>query len=99
MANDKTQVWKFTKTQSLLITEQAKAHAREVQPLLDYQANDQQALLIAFKDELGIPEDLPLTVDLGNLQFILRTDESPPNAPPEPVEVDEEPDAVRPEDE
>ncbi len=86
MANDKQQVWKFTKTQQLLIVEQAKAHAREQQPLIAYQAADQQSLLVAFKEELGIPEDLPLTVDLENLQFVLR-----PPTPEEPVQLDVDP--------
>ena len=78
MANDKTQVWKFTTSQSLLIKEQARIHADEAQPLINYQAVAQNELLIQFKEELGIHKDTPLTVDLSNLQFILRVDEPIP---------------------
>ncbi len=88
MANDKTQVWKFTNSQTLLIEEQARQHAGEQQPLINYQARAQNDLLVQFKEELGIHEDTPLTVDLDNLQFILRVEEPIP-APDEPVEVHE----------
>jgi hypothetical protein len=89
MANDKTQVWKFTDSQALLITEQARQHAAELVPFKNYQSRAQNDLLVQFRDELGIHEDTPLTVDLNNLQFLLRDQPTP--APDEPVEVDGDP--------
>ena len=88
MANDdKTQVWKFTKTQELLIVEQAVSHAKELEPFRNYQSRAQNDLLVQFKEELGIHEDTPLTVDLDNLQFVLRVAEPIPT-PAGPVEVE-----------
>jgi hypothetical protein len=69
-----TQVWKFTKSQTLLLTEQARIHARELAPLQGYQSRSQNDLLNSFLVELGIPEGTPLTVDLNQLQFTLKTD-------------------------
>lgn len=87
MAKEKAiQIWKFTKTQSLLITEQAVAHVKELEPFRLYQQRAQNDLLVQFKEEHGIHKDTPLTVDLDNLQFILR-DEIP--APTEPVLVED----------
>ena len=89
MANDKTQVWKFTKSQILLLTEQARQHAKELEPFQLYQSRAQNDILEQFREELGVPKDLPLTVDLGNLQFVQREDIP---APTGPVEIlDDEP--------
>ncbi len=83
MAKDKAlQIWKFTSSQTQLLTEQARQHAQELVPFQTYQARAQNDLLVSFKEELGIPVGLPLTVDLNTLQFIERIE-----APTGPVEV------------
>ncbi len=81
MANDKKQVWKFTKTQTLLLTEQARQHAAELEPFQLYQSRAQNDILLQFQEELGIPEGFPLTVDLANLQFVEREDIPAPQGP------------------
>ncbi len=72
MAKDKVQVWKFTNSQILLLQEQARVHANELQPFRNYQQRVQNEVLNSFRSELGIDENVPLTVDLDNLQFTLR---------------------------
>ncbi len=96
MAKDgKVQVWKFTQSQTLLLQEQARIHANELQPFRNYQQRVQNDLLNSFRDELGIPEGIPLNVDLDNLQFTLR-EEVVPEVPEIPADeaftpVEEEP--------
>lgn len=86
LAKDKAQqVWKFTTSQILLLTEQARHHAAELAPFQQYQAKAQNELLHSFRPELNIPEGLPLTVDLNSLQFLERIEEIP--APTGPVAV------------
>jgi len=79
MAKERAQqVWKFTKSQQLLLKEQARQHQLELRPLKLYQARSQNDLLFSFKEELGIPEDFPVTVDLNNMQLISAVEDNLP---------------------
>ncbi len=78
----KQQVWQFTESQQLLLREQARQHTAEQAPLISYQENSRNQLLVTFTRELGVPEGAPITVDLDNMQFILREE-----VPAAPVEV------------
>ena len=97
MAKEKAQqVWKFTKSHQLLLREQARQHQIERQPLEGYQTRSRQDLLLSFKEELGIPDDFPVTVDLDNMQLVSAVEETlPPDDEFVPVEdlVDDAPDA------
>ena len=70
-----TQVWKFTKSQTLLLTEQARIHATELAPIQRYQSRTQNDLLNSFREELNIPEGVVLDVDLERLEFKVHTPE------------------------
>ncbi len=80
-----------------MIQEQARIHANEHSPRERYQSIAQNELLMQFKEELGIPEGVLLSVDLNTLQFTERepTDQeqqlSAPMAVPETDTPDEEP--------
>ena len=89
MAKEKAQqVWKFTKSHQLLLREQARQHQIERQPLEGYQTRSRQDLLLSFKEELGIPEDFPVTVDLDNMQLVSAVPDAdlPPDDEFVPVE-------------
>ena len=98
MAKEKaTQIWKFTPSQTLLVQEQARIHANEHGPLQAYQARAQNDLLMQFKEELGIPEGVLLSVDLDTLQFTERqpTDQEATLSAPQLVEVPTVPDIYK----
>ena len=96
MAKQKSvQIWKFTPSQTLLIEEQARIHEREVAPLVNYQARAQNDLLMQFKEELGIPEGVLLSVDLDTKQFTERQPTAQEAGPP-PVPVDDSPSEEEP---
>ncbi len=80
------QVWKFSKSQIALLVDQAKVHMKEFEPFRMYQADAQSELLNSFRDELKIPQGMPLNVDLETLQFTERRDNVVPIRPvvPEP---------------
>ena len=69
---NKQQIWQFTESQQLLIREQARQHQAELKPFQQYQEQSRNQLLVTFTKELGVPEGLPITVDLDNMQFIER---------------------------
>lgn len=74
----KQQVWQFTESQQLLLREQARQHANEIAPITAYQEGSRNALLVTFTKELNVPEGAPITVDLNNMQFILREEPTAP---------------------
>ena len=74
----KVRTWKFSSSQELLINEQARQHQAELQPLLTYQARAQNDILVNFRQELGIPENILLTVELDNTRFVERVPEEVP---------------------
>lgn len=78
------QIWKFTPSQVTLLVDQAKGHMKEFEPFRVYQAEAQSELLNSFRDELKIPQGMPLDVDLETLQFTERKDNVVPIAPVEP---------------
>ncbi len=87
MSDEKAlQVWNFTESQQLLLREQARQHAAELVPFTQYQENSRNGLLLTFTKELNVPQGLPITVDLDNMQFIERL-EAP--AVPATVPVEE----------
>ena len=89
MANDRpVQIWKFTTSQILLLQEQARLHAQEHEPLNAYQSRAQNDLLVGFKAEFKIPDDVLLSVDLDTMQFTERR--LAENVVPFPVEVPNE---------
>ncbi len=91
MAKEKAQqVWKFTKSQQLLLQEQARQHQIERQPLTAYQERSRNDLYFAFKEELGIPEDFPVTIDLANMQLVSAVEDVPANED-EPETPEDEP--------
>lgn len=77
------QVWPFTQSQILLLQEQARQHANELTPFQTYQSRARNDLLNSFREELGIPEGVPLNVDLNTLQFTERGDDVVPMTTPE----------------
>ncbi len=89
MAKEKNtqQIWKFTESQQLLLREQARQHQQEQAPLVAYQEHSRNQLIVNFSKELNLPEGLPVTVDLDNMQFIERpTEQLPPDEAFTPVE-------------
>ena len=68
----KKKVWNFSRSQTQLLQEQALIHERELQPLRAYQARSRNDLLKSFLEELGIPEESLLTVELDKLRFVER---------------------------
>jgi len=72
MAKDKVQIWKLTPSQQLLLQDQARIHHNEHEPLYAYQSRAQNDLINTFREELGIPEDVPLSMDLKTMQFTER---------------------------
>lgn len=74
MAKEKNtqQIWKFTESQQLLLREQARQHQQEQAPLVAYQEHSRNQLIVNFSKELNLPEGLPVTVDLDNMQFVER---------------------------
>ena len=91
MAKAKTkaiQIWTFTSSQTMLLQEQARIHQGELGPLLAYQSRSQNDLLLSFREELGIPESVLLSVDLKTLQFTERqpTDQEAQLTNPAPVD-------------
>ena len=87
------QIWKFTSSQTMLLQEQARIHNNELAPFTAYQARSQNDLLLSFREELGIPEGVLLSVDLDTKQFTERqpTDAEAALAGPQPVPVDDTP--------
>jgi len=69
---NKQQIWQFTESQQLLLREQARQHQAELAPFQAYHTQSRNAILVNFTKELGVPEGLPITVDLDNMQFIER---------------------------
>jgi len=82
----KKRIWAFTKSQTALIQEQARQHQEEQRPLLAYQQDVRHRMLNAFREELGIDQDQPLTVELNNLRFVEGV---PAPAGPVPVPTSE----------
>ncbi len=75
------QVWKFTDSQVMLLQEQARIHQQEFGPLRAYQTYAQNELLNSFRNELKIPQGVPLDVDLATLRFTERKDNVVPIVP------------------
>ena len=92
MAKDSIQIWKFTPSQTLLLQEQARIHQNEFAPFRAYQARSQNELMLSFREELGIPEGVLLSVDLDTMQFTERqpTDEEARLLGATPVPVPED---------
>ncbi len=63
------QVWKFSKSQIMLLHDQARIHQAELAPFQTYQALSQQRLLNEFREEFNIPEGVVLGVNIETLQF------------------------------
>lgn len=84
---NKQQIWQFTESQKLLLREQARQHQKELAPFEAYQEQSRNHILLNFTKELGVPEGLPITVDLDNMQFVERpTEQLPPDEAFTPVE-------------
>ncbi len=77
----------------MLLQEQARIHNNELAPFLAYQSRSQNDLLMSFREELGIPEGVLLSVDLDTKQFTERqpTDAEAALTAPQPVPVDDSP--------
>ena len=91
----KLRTWKFGKSQSLLLNEQARIHQTELNPFLAYQERSRNDLLNSFREELGIPDGLPLTVQLDKRRFVER-EPDPRQVPPPPPPVEEKPKKKKP---
>jgi hypothetical protein len=66
----KVNTWKIIDSQVQLIRDQFVRHQNELAPLQRYHSVDQQMLLNTFRNELGIPPELELTLDFETLTFI-----------------------------
>lgn len=70
--------WKVSDSQRELLMVQARRHESELDILRRYQARERNELLYAFMQELGVPQGLPVTMNLDSLTFT----ESPPQPKP-----------------
>ncbi len=65
----KKQTWEMNDTQKVLLTQCLARHQDELQPILSYQKNQATQLLIAFRNELGIPEKMEMGYDQETYTF------------------------------
>ena len=65
----KKQTWEMNDTQKVLLTQALARHQDELQPILSYQKNQATQLLIAFRNELGIPEKMEIGYDNETYTF------------------------------
>jgi len=65
----KKQTWELNDTQKVLLTQALARHQDELQPILSYQKNQATQLLIAFRNELGIPEKMQMGYDQETYTF------------------------------